>query len=97
MKIFVDTNIFLDLIFQREGYQEAAVILNSCEQNLLTGYIADITLLNIDYVARKQIQDVSTFLKVVNTEFIVTGADNKLFDQAFELDNKYRTIINDLF
>lgn len=87
MKIFVDTNIFLDLILKRDGFEEALIILNSCNQNLFNGYVADITLLNIDYIASKQVKEVEDFLKVVNESFNVVGANNQMFAKALMLDN----------
>ena len=62
MKIFIDTNIFLDVVFDRDDVVESTLILNSCHQKLFEGYIADITLLNIDYVASKQTKDLRDFL-----------------------------------
>lgn len=87
MKIFVDTNVFLDLILKRDGFEEALIILNSCNKNLFNGYVADITLLNIDYIASKQIKEIKDFLKVVNESFNVVGADNQIFAKALMLDN----------
>jgi predicted nucleic acid-binding protein len=46
MQIFIDTNIFLDLILKREKYKEALYIFNSIEQGLFDAYILDITILN---------------------------------------------------
>ena len=87
MRIFIDTNIFLDLILKRERFKEAVILLNSCEQKLFEGYVADITLLNIDYVASKQVKDIKDFLGLVNTIFDVTGGTNKMFDEALSIKN----------
>jgi predicted nucleic acid-binding protein len=35
MKIFVDTNIFLDLILKRENFHDALLIFNAIEKNCL--------------------------------------------------------------
>jgi len=88
MKIFIDTNIFLDLILKREYHKEAVVILNSIEKNLFEGVVLDITLLNIDYVAKKQIRDIREFLKLLNSLFIVAGATNKMVELALNLKNR---------
>ena len=87
MKIFIDTNIFLDLLLKRDFFKEAIIILNSCNQNVFEGFIADITLLNIDYIASKQVKDIREFLKVVNRSFNVVGADNDMFELAFDIKN----------
>jgi predicted nucleic acid-binding protein len=87
MKIFIDTNIFLDVILKREYYKEGLLILNNCSDKLFKGVISDITILNIDYIARKQIKDLRKFLKVINANFFVIGADNNMFSAALEIKN----------
>ncbi len=67
--------------------QEALTILNSCDQNIFKGFIADITLLNIDYIASKQSKEIKEFLKIINKTFSVVGADNDMFTLALDLDN----------
>jgi predicted nucleic acid-binding protein len=87
MKIFIDTNIFLDLILQREYYKESLIIFNAIEKNIFEGVILDITLLNIDYIARKQVKDVREFLTTVNSLFTIAGADNNMIKQALKIKN----------
>jgi len=88
LKVFIDTNIFLDVILEREGYNEALEILTSCYNEENIGVIADITLLNIDYIASKQIVNIREFLEIINNSFEIIGADNKIFNFALGLDNK---------
>ncbi len=64
------------------------MILNSCDQNIFRGFIADITLLNIDYIASKQSREIEEFLKIINKTFSVIGADNDMFTLALDLDNR---------
>jgi len=87
MKIFIDTNIFLDLILKREKYQEALLIFNAIEKNIFDASILDITILNIDYVAKKQIQNTNAFLSTVNQLFQVLGASNESIEKALHIDN----------
>lgn len=86
MKLFLDTNIFLDLILNRDSH-EALKILNAIQKNFFDGYILDITLLNIDYVAKKQVYDIREFLRLVNGIFTVIGADNETIKQALDIEN----------
>lgn len=88
MKIFIDTNIFLDLILKRENYKEALAILNAVERNKFEGVILDITILNIDYIARKQTKDIREFLKLINKIFKVFGASNNSIEDALDMANK---------
>jgi len=87
LKIFLDTNIFLDLILKRDGFEDALVILDNCNKNLFEGFVADITLLNIDYIASKQTKDLREFLTLINSSYNVVGADNKVFKLALNLKN----------
>ena len=87
MKIFIDTNVFLDVILNRENVQASTQILNSCHQKIFDGYVADITLLNIDYIASKQTKEIKSFLQIINDSFTVVGADNSVFDLALKIDN----------
>ena len=87
MKIFVDTNIFLDLILKRDNFEDAIVILNAVEKRLYSGAVLDITLLNIDYIANRQVKDIKEFLMLVNSIFKVIGGTNKMFEEALSIDN----------
>lgn len=87
MKIFIDTNIFLDVILNRNDVVDATHILNSCHQKLFDGYVADITLLNIDYIASKQTKNMREFLNIINQTFTVLGSDNEMFDTALKIKN----------
>lgn len=79
MKISIDTNIFLDLILQRDNFKEPLRILN--------GYVADIIFLNIDYIASKQTKKIKDFLKVMNETFNIVAPNNQIFEKALTLDN----------
>ena len=85
MKLFLDTNIFFDTLLGRENHSESTQILNACAGGVFEGYVADITLLNIDYMARKQVKRLDPFLKTVTDVFVIVGADNALFDQALSI------------
>ena len=87
MKIFVDTNIFLDLILQREHYDKSLLILNAIEKNLFSGVVLDISILNIDYIAKKQVKEIKDFLTLINRQFEVVGATNKMIEDALAIDN----------
>ncbi len=87
MKLFLDTNIFLDLILKREGYQESTLILNAIEKTVFDGVVLDITILNIDYVAKKQVKEIKDFLVLINSLFEVVGASNKTIKEALAIPN----------
>jgi len=87
MKVFIDTNIFLDLILKREKFKEALLIFNAIEKELFDAVILDITILNIDYIAKKQIKNTNEFLTVVNQLMKVVGATNGMIKKALNIDN----------
>jgi len=87
MKIFIDTNIFLDLILKREYYKEALLILNAIEKKIFDASVLDITILNIDYIAKKQVRNTDAFLSTINQLFTVLGASNASIDKALNIDN----------
>ena len=51
MKIFVDTNIFLDVLLQRDEANNSTVVLNAIKEGLYCGVVLFIRLLILDYVA----------------------------------------------
>jgi len=87
MKIFLDTNILLDLLLEREKVKEAMIILNSIDRGVYEGVVLDITLINIDYISRKQQVNAKEFLKLLVQNCKVIGADNNLSIEALNLDN----------
>jgi predicted nucleic acid-binding protein len=87
MKIFVDTNIFLDLILKRENFHDALLIFNAIEKKLFEGIVLDITILNIDYVAKKQVQNIKEFIKLINANFSVVGVSNEMIAKALEIEH----------
>lgn len=54
MKIFVDTNILLDVLTKREPfYERAAILWSLVEKGILTGYVSAISVNNVFYIAKK--------------------------------------------
>lgn len=88
MKLFVDTNIFLDLILKRERCDDAVILLNAIEKKIYEAVILDITILNIDYIAKKQVRDLREFLVLINSTFEVVGGSNKTIKEALEIPNR---------
>ena len=56
MKVFIDTNVFLDYIQQRpEGWKEAEVIFFLAIHGDIELLVSDLTIANMRYVTRKDI------------------------------------------
>ncbi len=67
MKVFLDTNIILDLLLQREGWERSAQILSLQEKGLVRLCVSVLTMVNVAYVYRKTVGDA---LAVVNLKYI---------------------------
>ena len=56
-KIFVDTNILLDVILHRNDfYQQSAKVWADCETKKVQGFVSAISLNNMHYVIRKWVE-----------------------------------------
>lgn len=55
MKIFLDTNIILDLLLERDGWEQAAQILSLQEKGEATLCVSVLTMVNVAYVYRKTV------------------------------------------
>lgn len=88
MKVFLDTNIFLDMLLGREQSANAKQIIQFIQDGFYQGYVADITLLNIDYVAKKQKKDIRKFFYFIEENFKIVGADNNDVLNALDVKNR---------
>lgn len=58
MKILIDTNVILDVLCnRREFIEDSAKIFKLCEVKKLTGYISALTIPNIVYIMRKELDE----------------------------------------
>lgn len=58
MKILIDTNIILDVLCNRKEFVEnSAKIFKLCEVKKLTGYISALSIPNIVYIMRKELNE----------------------------------------
>lgn len=83
MKVLIDTNIIIDLLANREGFAEpAALLFKLCEVGKVQGIVYALSIANIAYVMRKeldrgQIEDVITKLSSIFTIADMKGDDLK--------------------
>ena len=91
MKVFVDTNIFIDILLRREPFvKEAIQIYKLCENGLLDAYIAPITINNIYYICRKStnIKLVKEFLGDISHHFIIADMNEETVKKAVRINLK---------
>jgi predicted nucleic acid-binding protein len=87
VKIFVDTNIFLDILFKRNDYMASHAVFKSVKNTIFTGFVADITIVNIDYISRKIDTDIKAYLLLIEKNFNIVGADNNIVKDALNILN----------
>ena len=81
MKVLIDTNIILDVLCGRPGFAEASArVFRLCEVSRVSGYISALSVPNIMYVMRKEL-DVEKIKEILETlSLIFTIADLKEAD-----------------
>ena len=76
MKIFVDTNIVLDLLMAREGFHEpASILFDMCERHAVEGYASPLTFCNAGYVLRKALTRKRALNALKTLSMILTPVD----------------------
>ncbi len=81
MKVLIDTNVVLDVLCKREGlYEDAARIMKYCEVNKITGIISALTIPNIVYIMRKELDAQKTRDVIEKLQLVFTVADLKADD-----------------
>jgi predicted nucleic acid-binding protein len=53
-KIFIDSDIILDLIQERENYSDALQLFTLIEENKIKGFVSPLIFANLFYILRKQ-------------------------------------------
>ena len=53
MRVFLDTNVILDLIQRRVGYDDAALIMQKSENGEYSLFTSSLSMVNIVYILRK--------------------------------------------
>lgn len=81
MKVLIDTNVILDVLCRREGFYENSVkVMKYCEVNKITGVISALTIPNIVYIMRKELDAKKTKDVIEKLQLIFTVADLKAGD-----------------
>lgn len=76
MKAFIDTNVLLDLICHREGFEENAVaIFKLCIKGQIQLFVSTLTMINANFTAhrygypwgeiRKVLKEISAYVEIV--------------------------------
>ena len=88
IKVFIDTNIFLDILCKREQFVDDALsIFDMAVDNQIELLISDLSIANIKYITRKEIP-IDKFYDLIKTfrpifTIVPLGAD--VIDKALDL------------
>ncbi|HEY8689188.1 MAG TPA: PIN domain-containing protein [Chitinophagaceae bacterium] len=88
MKIFIDTNIFLDALLKREPFKiHAENLLNLCDERVFTAYTSCVSFTNLTYFLQRynKSDHVETLERILNTITIIP-LENKDFKKALSLN-----------
>jgi predicted nucleic acid-binding protein len=87
-KVFVDTNILLDVFLNRESFAEDAVaIFSDCESGKIKGFVSAISLNNLHYILSRYIGKGNALeaVRIVLNLFTVVSLDYKLLHLAADM------------
>ena len=90
MTLFLDTNIILDLLLERDGYQDSAQLFQWQDEGKLQICVSFLTMVNAAYVYKKSVgQEMAVVnLKYLSTLVKVLPMDEEQLQQAILLDSK---------
>ncbi len=81
MKVLIDTNIILDVLCKRpDFYEDSAKVFKLCEVKRISGVISALSIPNIMYILRKELDAKKTKEILDNLSLIFSIADLKADD-----------------
>ena len=91
MKVLIDTNIILDVLCKRPAfYEDSAKIFKLCEVKKISGVISDLSILNIMYILRKELDADKTREILDSLMLIFSVADLKADDLKKAADMRFK-------
>jgi len=89
MKVFVDTNIALDYLLERQPfYGDACTVFQLVDEEKITGYLCAVSITNIFYLVYKERRDsdlVYRMLDELSTLFSLVSVSQKTITDALAL------------
>ena len=90
MRLFIDTNIIVDIISKREGYEDSLRILKYCEIRQVNGVVSAMTVTDVMYILRKHIapeavrDTVQTLLLIVDVADVLKSDISSAFSSGIK-------------
>ena len=73
MKLLIDTNVLLDLIFKRSGYDNSIKLFKKIREKEIISYITASSVTDLFYIIRKETKDLNrTYTILENIFYLVT-------------------------
>jgi len=90
MKVFLDTNIILDLLLERDGFEASADILQMREDGWISLFASILTMANIAFVYRKTVGPafIAPNMKYISALIEVLPMGPDCLQKAIDLDGK---------
>jgi len=91
MKVLIDTNVILDVLYKREGfYEDSLKIWKLCETRKIDGYISALSIPNIVYILRRELDSEKTLevINNINLVFKIYDLKSEIIMQAAEKKTK---------
>ena len=91
MKVLIDTNIILDVLCKRPAfYEDSAKIFKLCEVKKISGVISALSILNIMYILRKELDADKTREILDSLMLIFSVVDLKADDLKKAADMRFK-------
>ena len=89
-RIFIDTNVIIDVLMQRDGYLSSARVLALAKNEDITLFVSVLTMANLAYILRKSLKGDSFYAEMRKLSCLVNVADttNNHFLSALDLQAK---------
>ena len=91
MRVFIDTNIFLDYIQQRpEGWKEAETLFYLAIAGDIEMLVSDLTIANMRYITRKNIplEQFCAVMKGLRRFYTIVPVGEVSVDEAYRIESK---------
>ena len=91
MKVLIDTNVILDVLYKRNGfYEDSLKIWKLCETRKIDGYISALSIPNIVYILRRELDPEKTLevINNINLVFKIYDLKSEIIMQAAEKKTK---------
>ncbi len=91
MKVLIDTNIILDVLCSRQAFlEDSAKVFKLCEVSKISGYISALSVPNIVYIMRKEL-DAEKIREILEKLFLIfTIVDLKAEDLKKAADMNFK-------